>query len=165
MGNYAYIPLSELRRLRGLLDAHRYAGVAVFATACRINLLYMIARAGSGHVGTSFSSVDLVSWLQIRELRNESGAGRFGDVYFSSKGHDIPAYYAIMIALERLPFECLHLLRHLGGLPGHPDVGTPTVVANTGSLGMGISKAKGMTLADGLAGRDSRIYVLTGDGE
>src|SRR6185436_4615718 len=37
--------------------------------------------------------------------------------------------------------------------------------ANTGSLGMGISKAKGMALANRLAGTMRRIFVLTGDGE
>ncbi len=39
------------------------------------------------------------------------------------------------------------------------------MITNTGSLGMGISKAKGMAFADQLAGRDRRIFVMTGDGE
>ncbi len=39
------------------------------------------------------------------------------------------------------------------------------MITNTGSLGMGISKAKGMSFADKLAGRDRRIFVMTGDGE
>ncbi|HEX2171447.1 MAG TPA: transketolase C-terminal domain-containing protein, partial [Dehalococcoidia bacterium] len=69
------------------------------------------------------------------------------------------------IGLGRLPFESLHALRRLGGLPGHPDVGTPGMVTNTGPLGMGISKAKGMVRANRLAGREGRIFVMTGDGE
>ena len=36
---------------------------------------------------------------------------------------------------------------------------------NTGSLGMGISKAKGLALANRRLGVDGRVYVLTGDGE
>ena len=36
---------------------------------------------------------------------------------------------------------------------------------NTGSLGMGISKAKGIALANRRLGVDGRVYVLTGDGE
>ena len=52
-----------------------------------------------------------------------------------------------MIALGQLPVDALLKLRRLGGLPGHPDVGTtPDMITNTGSLGMGISKAKGMVL-------------------
>jgi transketolase len=39
------------------------------------------------------------------------------------------------------------------------------VQANTGSLGMGISKAKGMVLANRLADVERRVFVLTGDGE
>ena len=70
-----------------------------------------------------------------------------------------------MIALGRLPFDSIHRLRALGGLPGHPDIGTPTVAMNTGSLGMGISKAKGIVLANRHLGADARVYVLTGDGE
>src|SRR5439155_1330928 len=41
----------------------------------------------------------------------------------------------------------------------------PQMVTNTGSLGMGISKAKGMALANRRAGQRKPIYVLTGDGE
>jgi transketolase len=96
-------------------------------------------------------------------MDGDGGAPR--DLFFSSKGHDVPGLYAVLIGLGRLPFESLHTLRRLGGLPGHPDVGTPGMVTNTGPLGMGISKAKGMVRANRLAGRKSRIFVMTGDGE
>ncbi len=86
-------------------------------------------------------------------------------MYFSSKGHDAPGLYAVWIAMEQLAFDSIHRLRQLDGLPGHPDVGTPGVVTNTGSLGMGISKAKGMALANRYANKPGRIYVMTGDGE
>ena len=130
----------------------------MFADLCRINVLYMITRAGSGHIGTSFSCLDLVSWLYLHELGPD-------DVFFSSKGHDAPAIYAVLTALGRLPFDKIHELRRLNGLPGHPDVATPSIDANTGSLGMGISKAKGMLLANRVLGRPGRVFVLTGDGE
>ena len=42
---------------------------------------------------------------------------------------------------------------------------TPFIAANTGSLGMGISKAYGMARAQRLTGRSGRIVVMTGDGE
>ena len=75
----------------------------MLAAICRINALYMIACAGSGHPGTTFSSTDIVSWLYLNELRPGDDETRPRDVYFSSKGHDVPAFYAVMIALERLP--------------------------------------------------------------
>jgi len=154
----SYVPLSELERIRAL-DAVPTERAAAFADACRINTLTMIEHAGSGHIGTSFSCLDIVSWFQLEVLGD-------GDRYFSSKGHDAPGLYSVLIGLGRLPFEKLFELRRLGGLPGHPDVlTTPQVVTNTGSLGMGISKARGFVLADRLAGRSGDIYVLTGDGE
>ena len=89
-----YVPLDELRRLREL-DADPVERAHAFADACRINILYMIMRAGSGHIGTSFSSIDIVSWLHLEVLRDD-------DVYFSSKGHDAPALYAVLIGTGRL---------------------------------------------------------------
>jgi transketolase len=43
-----YVPAAELDRIR-TLDADPYERVAAFADACRLNALYMIERAGSGH--------------------------------------------------------------------------------------------------------------------
>lgn len=154
-----YVPRQEFDRVRALA-ADAETRTALFATLCRLNTLYMIKRAGSGHIGSSFSSLDIVSWLMLNEL--DEGAG---DVYYSSKGHDVPGFYAVLTALGRLPFDKLHALRRLDGLPGHPDVGTPGIAANTGSLGMGVSKAKGMVIANRLHGRGGRVFVLTGDGE
>jgi transketolase len=153
-----YVPQAELERLR-TLDGNPYERAAAFADACRLNVLYMVQRAGSGHLGTTFSSLDIVCFLHLEVMRN-------GDRYFSSKGHDAPGLYAVLAALGRLDFELIHSLRRLNGLPGHPDVAaTPEVVTSTGSLGMGVSKARGFVLADRLAGRSGRVYVLTGDGE
>jgi transketolase len=153
-----YVPKSEFDRVRTLNEASAPEKTRIFADMCRLNTLYMIARAGSGHIGSSFSSLDVVSWLYLNELKND-------DLYFSSKGHDAPGLYSVLIALGKLPFDKLHGLRRLGGLPGHPDVGVPGMVINSGSLGMGISKAKGMVRADRLKGHKRRYYVLTGDGE
>src|SRR6266536_5371733 len=164
MTDLVYVPAAELERIRAL-KVGAVERAAIFAAACRINALYMIGKAGSGHIGTTFSSLDVVSWLHLEELRPSEGDSGPIDRYFSSKGHDVPALYAVLIGLGRLPFESLDTLRRLHGLPGHPDVGTPGIVANTGSLGMGISKAKGMVLANRLQGRAGEVYVLTVDGE
>jgi transketolase len=159
-----YVPPSEFGRLLAA-DATAVARAAAFAALARINTLYMIAGAWSGHVGTSFSALEIMSWLFLNELRDLDEGDRACDVFFSSKGHDAPALYNVLIGLGLLPEEKLHQLRRLGGLPGHPHVETPFVQANTGSLGMGVSKAKGMVLANRLAGLERRVFVLTGDGE
>ena len=164
-GTLQYVPLAEFRRIREL-SLSKVDLTTLFATLCRINALYMIARAGSGHIGSSFSSLDIMTWLALHEVRTPA-AGQSGprDMFFSSKGHDAPALYSVMLALGQLDFELIHSLRRLGGLPGHPDVATPGIVTNTGSLGMGISKAKGMIFANRLLGGEGNVFVLTGDGE
>ena len=136
-----YVPVAEFRRLTAA-KAPAVARARAFAALARINTLYMIAGAWSGHIGTSFSSLEIMSWLFLNEIRDLDKGPANCDIFFSSKGHDAPALYAVLIALGRLPFEKLFELRRLGGLPGHPDVlTTPAVTTNTGSLGMGISKA------------------------
>ena len=161
----AYIPQREFERLRAL-PAERAARARLFADACRLNALSMIMEAGSGHIGSSFSAMDIVAWLHLFEMdpRSASGDGP-RDLFFSSKGHDAPGLYSVLIGLGALEFSMLRKLRRLGGLPGHPDVSIPHTVCNTGSLGMGVSKAKGIVHAARLAGKARRVFVMTGDGE
>jgi transketolase len=159
-----YIPYKELERIRKL-DCNTIERTQLFATLARINTLYMIMQAGSGHIGSSFSAMDIVSWLYLNEMDLAENPDDDGDIYFSSKGHDAPGYYSVLLGLGRLDFSLIHELRRLNGLPGHPDVEVPGIQANTGSLGMGISKAKGMVLAHRLQNKKAKIYVLTGDGE
>ena len=146
------------------LSCDRQQQAALLANMARINTLYMIKRAGSGHIGTSFSCLDILSWLYLTELRGAGGA-LTDDIFFSSKGHDAPGLYAVLTACGILNFDLIHQLRRLDGLPGHPDVALPGIVTNTGSLGMGISKAKGMVHANRLNGTHPNVFVLTGDGE
>jgi transketolase len=157
-GTLYYVSNKEFERVLNL-DCRLEEKVDVFAALCRINTLYMIARCGSGHIGSSFSSLDIMSWMHIVQLQSPN------DVFFSSKGHDSPGLYNVLIGLKKLDFDLIHKLRRIGGLPGHPDIDTPNIVTNTGSLGMGISKAKGMVIANRLNNKKGNIYVLTGDGE
>jgi transketolase len=155
------IPREELERARALDD------LPLLADMCRANALVAVKRAGSGHLGSSFSAMDVVVHLFYREL-NTAALGfdhPDRDVYFSSKGHDVPGLYAVLHALGVLTPEQLLRLRRLGGLDGHPDVGVPGIEANSGSLGMGISKGRGIAWAKRFLGRGGRVVVLTGDGE
>jgi transketolase len=156
------IPREELERARTQDDP-----LELLADMCRANALTAVKRAGSGHIGSSFSAMDVVVHLLYREL-NTAALGfdhPDRDVYFSSKGHDVPGLYAVLHALGVIPAERLLRLRRLGGLDGHPDVSVPGIEANSGSLGMGISKGRGIAWAKRLLGRGGRVVVMTGDGE
>ena len=160
------IPPGEFARVAAA-DLDRDARLALLADMCRANALAAVKRAGSGHLGSTFSSLDLVAHLLWEELNvAETGFDSPDrDVFFSSKGHDVPGLYAALNALGVIPAERLLRLRRLGGLDGHPDVGVPGVEANSGSLGMGISKARGIAWAKRHLGRGGRVVVMTGDGE
>ena len=141
--------------------------LALLADMCRANALVAVKRAGSGHLGSSFSSLDIVAHLLWREL-NVAELGwdhPDRDIFFSSKGHDVPGLYAALHALGEIPTERLLRLRRLGGLDGHPDIGVPGIEANSGSLGMGLSKGRGMAWAKRYLGRGGIVVVMTGDGE
>lgn len=144
-----YIPKEEFDKVTDL---------KVLADMHRINILYMIQNAGSGHIGSAFSAIDTMVELFYRDMGPE-------DVFFSSKGHDCAALYSILLAKGVIPFEEIHNFRRLGGLPGHPDPKWPGIMFHTGSLGMGLSKAQGLAISDRLNGKRRTIYVMTGDGE
>ncbi len=160
------IPAEEFQRInqKPLARADR---LQLLADMCRANALATVKRAGSGHLGSSLSSLDIVTQLYFDEM-NLAQAGidhPDRDIYFSSKGHDVPGHYAVLYALGIIPRERFINLRRLGGTHGHPDLNVPGMEANTGSLGMGISKAKGMAWAKAFKGHDGRVFVMTGDGE
>jgi len=160
------IPVEEFRRVRAA-SVDSYEKLALLADMCRANTLASVKRAGSGHLGSSFSSLDIVTMLYYSELNIAALGFRHPDrdIYFSSKGHDAPGLYAVLFSLGILPKDKFIRLRRLDGTYGHPDVSTPGIEANTGSLGLGISKAKGMAFAKRLRGLKGRIFVMTGDGE
>ncbi len=139
----------------------------LFADMCRYNTLVAVKKAGSGHLGSSLSAMDITTYLYLNEL-NVFDVGLDSpdrDIYFSSKGHDVPGLYSLFYALGIIPEEKLLMLRRLHGLDGHPEVRQPGIEASTGSLGMGISKGKGMAWAKTYQKKKGHVYVLTGDGE
>ena len=159
-------PKVELDRIRDA-DLSADDRLALVADVCRLNALVAVKRAGSGHLGSTFSAMDVVVFLLFEEL-NTSAVGWASpdrDVYFSSKGHDVPGLYAALYGLGVIPAQRLLRLRRLGGLDGHPDVGVPGIEANSGSLGMGISKGRGIAWAKRHLGRGGRVVVMVGDGE
>ena len=166
MTDLSLVPRSEFDRVR-LAELPRDDRLLLLADMARANALTAVKRAGSGHLGSSFSAMDVVVYLLEEEL-NTTQLGwdhPDRDVYFSSKGHDVPGLYAVLHSLGVVPTERLLRLRRLDGLDGHPDVRVPGIEANSGSLGMGISKGRGIAWAKRFLGRGGRVVVMVGDGE
>ena len=166
MAQILLTPIEEFKRVRAS-SVDRYEKLALLADMNRVNTLAIVKRAGSGHLGSSFSAMDIITWLYHEEMNTISvGLDSLDrDIYFSSKGHDVPGLYSLLYSFGILPEEKLLMLRRLGGLDGHPEVDIPGIEANSGSLGMGISKGRGMAWAKRLKGNKGTVFVLTGDGE
>src|ERR1700722_12915522 len=113
-GGLSFVPLRSIDAVRrATTDPVERA--ALLADVCRLNTLYMIMQAGSGHIGSRFSSPDLIIRLWIEGLAEGHNGAPNADTYFSSKGHDAPALYSLLVALGKLDFDMIHKLRRLGG--------------------------------------------------
>ncbi|MCM2323805.1 MAG: transketolase [Oligoflexia bacterium] len=143
--------------------------LASIANELRVWIIDMLEEAKSGHPGGSLSAIDIITALWFRDMRGADprvpAADR--DRFILSKGHAVPALYAVLAKKGFIGVDELKTLRRTGSrLQGHPDrVRMPIVEASTGSLGQGLSVAQGLALGFKLDGKTSRVYCLIGDGE
>jgi transketolase len=139
------------------------------ARQARIDVIKMLARAGSGHPGGSLSEIDILTALYGHVMKHDpkNPAMKNRDRFVLSKGHGIPGLYAVMAAMGYCSEEDVLSLRQLDSpFQGHPDrCRIPALEASTGSLGQGLSIAIGYALASKLDGDAFRVYCLIGDGE
>ena len=139
------------------------------ALECRRDIVRMVHHAGSGHPAGSLSAIDVLVVLYMKYMRVRTNEPHWHgrDMFFLSKGHCTPAYYAAMSARGFFPREELMTFRDMHTrLQGHPsNLHLDCVDASSGSLGQGLSVANGAALAAKHDGMDSRYYVMLGDGE
>jgi len=136
----------------------------------RRHIIKMTTAAGSGHPSSSLSAVEMVTGLYFGgflrvDPANPDDPGR--DRFILSKGHAVPVLYAAMAERGYFSVEDTLTLRKLGSpFEGHPNrKRLPGIEASTGSLGQGLSIGIGEALGLRLDGRDSRVFVMIGDGE
>lgn len=133
-------------------------------------ILEMTTKAGSGHPSSSLSAIDILTVLYfggIMRHNPERPNWEERDRFILSKGHGVPALYAVLAEAGYFDAALLATLRQLDSpLEGHPNMRVlPGIEASTGSLGQGLSIGLGHALAAGTDGRSYRVYVLIGDGE
>lgn len=143
--------------------------VTLLAKKIRRDVLKMLVKCGSGHLGGSMSIADLMAVLYGKQLCYDPTNPRWEerDRVVLSKGHAGPAWYAALAESGFFDVEKLMTLNQGGTmLPSHPDrTKTPGVDMTTGSLGQGTSTAAGMALALRMKGSQSLVYLIVGDGE
>ena len=135
----------------------------------RRDIVEMTTAAASGHPGGSLSAVELTVGAFYHAMRVDPANPHWEDRdrFVLSKGHVSPCYYGVLAERGFFPREELKTFRQLHSrLQGHPDAKKlPGVDASTGSLGQGVSIANGMALGAKLVGKDTKVFVLCGDGE
>ena len=161
-----FIVFREIQKIQNC-KINKYYKAELLALLNRLNTLAIIKKAGSGHVGTSFSAMDIFVWIKFFQFRTNKNnlKKQSRNIFFSSKGHDAPALYCVLYSLGIIEFNKIIKLRRINGLDGHPDIAIPGIEANTGSLGMGLSKAKGIVWSKKYLKTKGKVVVVTGDGE
>lgn len=140
------------------------------ATTVRRDILEMVYREQSGHIGGAFSIVETLTALYFDILnidpKDPQKADR--DRFVLSKGHTAPALYAVLAEAGYFPKDYLFSsFRSIDSvLQGHPDMKkTPGVDMTSGSLGIGLSVAEGMALGAKVSEQPFRVFCMMGDGE
>ncbi len=123
----------------------------------RLDVLDTVYEAGFGHIGGSFSSIDLLIALYFSKIFNFEH-----DHFVLSAGHLCLAHYAVLAHLGKFPHELLSTYSGINSpLQGHESIDVPGVEYSSGSLGQGLSFAAGLALGD----KDHHTVCLTSDGE
>jgi transketolase len=121
----------------------------------RRQIIRALEGGGRGHVGPSFSMVEIMRVLYDDVIGPD-------DTVILSKGHGCLAQYVMLVEKGLVDAKELdRFCRADGLLGGHPEHHTPGIKFSTGSLGHGLSLGVGAALAD----RQSRVFVICGDGE
>jgi transketolase len=151
------------------ISEQEYHELESLAAKIRLDTLCSIKKMGQGHLGGSFSIVELLAVLYGKQLRVNPQDPQWADRdrLVLSKGHAGAALYSALANTGYFDRSWLWTINEGGTrLPSHPDRWkTPGVDATTGSLGQGTSMAAGIATGLRLAGKDNFVYLIVGDGE
>jgi transketolase len=136
--------------------------------ALRRLVIDALEGGGRGHIGSPLSMMEILRVLYDEVLRVRPAEPHWPerDRFILSKGHGCLGLYAVLADRGFFPLDELRRQCRSGALlGGHPEPHIPGVEAATGALGHGLSLGIGMALAARLQRRESRVFVLLGDGE
>ena len=133
-----------------------------------------VTNANSGHPGGPMSLADFTYILYSEFLNinpsNPDWSNR--DRVVLSVGHACMVLYSMLFLSDFLDMKDLKDFRKIDSrTPGHPEIETPGVDANTGPLGQGVGMGIGLALAENISASKSDsnkrrfTYVLAGDGD
>lgn len=151
------------------MDLKKVKQLAITAAKARLWALEAVNSAKSGHLGGSFSAIDIITALYFEVMKVDPEASRNPerDRFILSKGHCSPACYSVLALKGYFPLERLYQFRNVNAdLSGHVEMNHVNGVdMSAGSLGQGLSAGVGMALAGKYDKKDYRVFVVMGDGE
>jgi transketolase len=135
----------------------------------RIQVLCMVYRHQTGHIGGAFSIAEVLTALYFHHLRLDPARPDWPDrdrLVFS-KGHACAMLYTCLAHRGYFPVKELETFREINSrLQGHPErQKTPGIEVPAGPLGHGVAIGAGMALAAKMEDSKRRIYTVLGDGE
>ena len=121
----------------------------------------MVEADRRGHIGSAMSLIEILRVIYDCFLRPKQ------DRFILSKGHGCLALYAILADKGYFEKDLLkNFCKPNSPLGGHPERHkVPGIEASTGALGHGLPMGVGMALAARIRSLDTRVVVVTGDGE
>lgn len=147
----------------------RIRELEIVAATARQLMLEAVIKAGLGHLGGSFSEIDVLIALYFRIMKIDPANPKWPerDRFILSKGHGAVGFFTTLCLRGFFSKDVLMTFRQDNSiLGGHPDMQkVPGVEMSTGSLGHGLSVGVGMALGAKLDGMKHRVFVLVGDGE
>jgi transketolase len=135
----------------------------------RIKIIKIIFKVKKGHVGGSFSCLDILVCLYISRIFNFSKLHfkkKINDYFILSKGHSAVALYSVLDYLEiSKDFKLDNFHKPGGLLMEHPSPNKklPGIEIETGSLGNGLGVGSGIAFAN--KKKNKKVIILVGDGE
>lgn len=138
------------------------------AFAVRKDILNLVYKGGTGHIGGDMSVCDILTVLYFKQmnLSPENICDPDRDRFILSKGHAVEALYSVLAEKGFFPKEDLNTFsKYNSKYIGHPNNKVKGIEMNSGSLGHGLPVAVGMALAGKMDKRDYRVYTVMGDGE
>lgn len=151
------------------LTPSRQRGLQAVSLKLRQEVIRLIDQAGSGHIGGSMSSLDLLIMLySLMNISPDNMEAPDRDRIIVSMGHVSPALYSVLAAFGFVSREELFEKYRAkpGVFEGHPNNLAPGVEWCNGCLGQGLSQGCGTAIGLRLRGlNQARVCVLMGDGE
>ncbi len=139
------------------------------ANTIRRDIIDMVVKAGSGHVGGPLGMADIFTAFYFHILKHDPTKPDWAerDRLVLSNGHICPVQYAAMARAGYFPVSEFKTLRKFGTkLQGHPHrTSLPGLETTSGPLGSGLSQAVGMAIAAKMDKKKINIYCLMSDGE